>query len=74
MFEYFIVEVLYRYVPLRWCEYGSTLLMIPGAGGMTVPEVMANFRERYCVASKLPCVKDNPSIIEFALQYNLPPR
>ena len=66
-FEYFIVEAFYRYFPLRWCEFGSTLLIIPNAENMSVAEIQAAFKDRYRIAGRLPCVQDNPQIIEFAL-------
>jgi len=52
--EYYFVEFMYIFFLIRWCEHGSTLLIIDGWQKMTIPEIIAIWRERFRIVGRLP--------------------
>ena len=72
-FEFMVVECIYRYFPKRWAQFGSTLLFIPNAASMTLPEIQNHFKERYQIVGRLPEGRLPREVSQTALMANLPP-
>ena len=73
LFEFDLVEVIYRYFPKRWVDFGSTLLFIPNSETMSMPQIEQSFKERYRIVGNLPAVAQQPGAIKLALMANLQP-
>ena len=56
LFEFMVVEAIYRYFPKRWIDFGATLLFIPNHDQLTIPQIQQAFKERYRIVGGLPAV------------------
>ncbi len=58
LLEFDIVEIIFRYFPRRWIDFGSTLLFTPGHENMDISDIELAFKERFRVVGSLPAVRD----------------
>ncbi len=53
-FEFYLVELIFRFFLIRWCEYGSTLLIIDDWQKITIPVIIGIWTERVRIVNRLP--------------------
>ena len=71
LFEFRIVEAVYRYFPRRWTTHGCTLLQVPNFENMTMPELQISFKERFRIVGQVPSQTGDRVLLENALLGNL---
>ena len=69
-FEFFVVELLWLYFPLRWCSWACILLFIPEGSSLEVPDMCRVWKNRFRIVSRLHDYQ-NPDVQKVSIMANL---